>query len=401
MSHVVGSRGSTAGLDHLFEVWEITQNPGTPFETKVEELFELETEAFDLPYAFVSRTDHERDRQTIELAVGSHEQLQPGSTCPLSESYCRKTLTQSDGVFHVDDALAEGWDEDPAYQRFELGTYVGARIEVDEETFGTFCFASSDPRDEPLTAEERRLVELLAMWTGNQLRTESGFGEDLHGRQLEAVEELVRTVSHDLRSPLGVAEGRVQLLEESVQESLDQIRAAHRRMETIIEQLLVLARVDQPVTDPGVVDLADCVDNAWEMVRTENARLDRAVDATRIAADADRLENLLENLFRNCVEHGSTGSDVESDDSNESVTVAVGVTDRGFYVADDGPGIPASERAMVFEPGYSGTEDGTGFGLSIVGRIADAHGWDVAVTAGERGGARFEFTGVEFVPREG
>jgi signal transduction histidine kinase len=64
-------------------------------------------------------------------------------------------------------------------------------------------------------------------------------------------------------------------------------------------------------------------------------------------------------------------------------------------VADDGPGIPESDRLGVFESGYSTAPDGTGFGLTIVEEIAEAHGWEVSVTASRDGGARFEIRGVE------
>jgi nitrogen-specific signal transduction histidine kinase len=98
------------------------------------------------------------------------------------------------------------------------------------------------------------------------------------------------------------------------------------------------------------------------------------------------------------VEHGSTGSRPEADDAVEhgrdDVTVTVGDLETGFYVADDGPGVPADERESVFDAGYSTATDGTGFGLSIVKQIADAHGWDVTLTESEAGGARFEITGV-------
>jgi signal transduction histidine kinase len=75
--------------------------------------------------------------------------------------------------------------------------------------------------------------------------------------------------------------------------------------------------------------------------------------------------------------------------------VRVGALDDGFYVADDGPGVPPDDREHVFESGYSTSEDGTGFGLAIVEEIASAHGWDVDVVESEDGGARFEVTGVE------
>jgi signal transduction histidine kinase len=103
-------------------------------------------------------------------------------------------------------------------------------------------------------------------------------------------------------------------------------------------------------------------------------------------ADGDRLQQLFENLFRNAIEH-----------CPERVRVGVGtLTDRdGFYVQDDGPGIPADERSAVFESGYTTNEHGTGFGLAIVDDVVAAHGWEIQVTESSAGGARFEITDVE------
>ena len=78
---------------------------------------------------------------------------------------------------------------------------------------------------------------------------------------------------------------------------------------------------------------------------------------------------------------------------SSALTVRVGALSdaEGFYVADDGEGIPAGERERVFEAGYSTTEEGTGLGLGIVDRIARAHGWEADVASSASGGARFEF----------
>ena len=81
---------------------------------------------------------------------------------------------------------------------------------------------------------------------------------------------------------------------------------------------------------------------------------------------------------------------------HEDVTIRVGDLADGFYVADDGPGIPEERRDEVFQAGYSTSEAGTGFGLAIVRQIAEGHGWAVRATDASDGGARFEFTGVEF-----
>ncbi|MFB6078318.1 MAG: sensor histidine kinase, partial [Halarchaeum sp.] len=104
----------------------------------------------------------------------------------------------------------------------------------------------------------------------------------------------------------------------------------------------------------------------------------------RVLADPSRLGQLFENLFRNAVEHGG-----------DDVTVTVGDLDDGFYVEDDGPGIPADEREVVFEPGYSNEADGTGLGLAIVEQTAAGHDWTLTVSESSAGGARFEITGVE------
>jgi signal transduction histidine kinase len=81
-----------------------------------------------------------------------------------------------------------------------------------------------------------------------------------------------------------------------------------------------------------------------------------------------------------------TGRDPATD-----VTVTVGDFAEGFFVADDGPGIPEQDREVVFERGYS-TADGTGYGLAIVAELATAHGWSVTATESESGGARIEIS---------
>lgn len=121
---------------------------------------------------------------------------------------------------------------------------------------------------------------------------------------------------------------------------------------------------------------------SWQHVNAPDARL-RVEEIPAIRANVRRLQRLLENLFRNAVEHG--GARVE---------IRVGPLSDGFFVEDDGPGVPREVGARVFEAGYSSADEGTGLGLSIVHTIAEAHGWDVSVVAGRDGGARFEFTGV-------
>lgn len=206
-------------------------------------------------------------------------------------------------------------------------------------------------------------------------------------RQNQRLDQFASMVSHDLRNPLNVAQGRVDLeREESESEHLAAAARALARMETLVDDVLALARQGQPIDETEPVALSAIAGAGWEVVDTRSATLAVDGDGTMLA-DASRLQQLLENLFRNAVEHGG-----------EDVTVRVGVLDEeGFFVGDDGPGVPPDEREEVFESGHSSSTEGTGFGLAIVQEIVTAHGWAITLTESEAGGARFEVTGVEFL----
>jgi PAS domain S-box-containing protein len=202
----------------------------------------------------------------------------------------------------------------------------------------------------------------------------------------ERLDEFASIVSHDLRNPLNIAQGRLQMAREDCDsDHLDDVANAHDRMAALVESLLSLSRAGKRVAETEPVGLAALCESCWQAVPTADATLVVETDR-RLRADRQRLQQLLENLVRNAIEHA--GADV---------SVRVGAMETGFYVEDDGPGIPPDERSRVFEAGHSTTREGTGLGLSIVKQVIDAHEWQIHLADGARGGARFEITGVEFV----
>ena len=204
-------------------------------------------------------------------------------------------------------------------------------------------------------------------------------------RANERLEEFAGIVSHDLRNPLTVAAGYLELARDDCESPhLEAIEQAHSRMNVLIGDLLTLARDGETVTETEAVNLTIVVEECWNTVDTAEASLTIESDRT-VVADEPRLKQLFENLIRNAVEHGGS-----------TVTVTVGGLENGFYIEDDGPGVPEDDSEAVFDPGYSTNDEGTGFGLSIVQRIVEAHEWDIRVTNSSNGGARFEITGVEF-----
>ncbi|KAB1188269.1 MULTISPECIES: response regulator [Haloferax] len=222
-------------------------------------------------------------------------------------------------------------------------------------------------------------------------------------RQNDRLEEFASVVSHDLRNPLNVAKGFVELArDENDLTYLDRALDGVTRMDTLLNDVLTLARQGRKVGETDSVAIERVAERAWMAVDTgTNAVLVVEDGLGTTPADEGRLQQAFENLFRNAVEHSSTGSHASHDNGAEhgpttsdvNIVVRVGPTSTGFYVADDGPGIPEEKREIVFEHGHTTSESGSGFGLSIVESIVEAHGWELSVTPPEPdlGGARFEF----------
>ncbi|WP_459891190.1 sensor histidine kinase [Halostagnicola bangensis] len=202
-------------------------------------------------------------------------------------------------------------------------------------------------------------------------------------RQNEQLENFARVLSHDLQSPLNVAKGYTNILEENLRrEEISEIAESLDRMERLIQNTLKLAQQGATVGEKESLSLEQVATESWQWVDTDSAELSFADGLGSTRADRNRLNSLLENLFTNAVKHG--GADI---------TVTIGMLDDadGFYVEDDGDGIPEQRHQSVFEHGYTTSSDGTGLGLSIVEGVATAHEWEITITDSSAGGVRFEF----------
>jgi signal transduction histidine kinase len=104
---------------------------------------------------------------------------------------------------------------------------------------------------------------------------------------------------------------------------------------------------------------------------------------------------VFENLYRNAADHNDSLVTVRVGLLGDHEPATGGSPQLGFFIEDTGSGIPDDQRDEIFEHGYTTSTDGTGFGLSIVHDIVEAHGWNIRTTDGTDGGARFEITGVE------
>lgn len=203
-------------------------------------------------------------------------------------------------------------------------------------------------------------------------------------RKNERLDEFAAIVSHDLRNPLNVTRGYVELaIEEDDTAHLPAAVEALDRMDDLVDATLSLARQGRDVEEAEMepTDVGRLAREAWAVVDAPAATL-VVDDAPTVAADPERLRTLLENCLRNAVDH-----------AGPDVTVVVGESDEGFFVADDGPGVDPGDRDAMFDRGFTTADDGTGFGLATVADIARAHDWTTGACESADGGFRLEFDG--------
>ena len=213
--------------------------------------------------------------------------------------------------------------------------------------------------------------------------------EARHASEMQ-VRQFVADASHELRTPLAAIRGYAELSRRSRQPVPDEVGHVLRRVEseaqrmtTLVEDLLLLARLDagRPLAqDP--VDLTmlvvDAVSDAHAAGPGHDWQLDLPAEPVSVVGDAQRLHQVLANLLANARTH-----------TPEGTTVTVGVSERDraavLTVTDAGPGIPAELQPHIFERFARGDSSrsraagSTGLGLSIVHAVVTAHGGTVSV----------------------
>jgi PAS domain S-box-containing protein len=170
------------------EIYDIFTGIGGDVETQVADALDVGTDYLGLSVGFLSRIDD--GTQTIVQATGDHELIQAGESCPLEAAYCRRTV-QLDGPLAIQNGSTSSAVTDTAYQTFELGTYVGVRVVVHDEVYGTVCFADEAEREAPFSESEKVFVELLARLSGQAIERRE-YERELRQRNAQLEREKAR-----------------------------------------------------------------------------------------------------------------------------------------------------------------------------------------------------------------
>ena len=349
------------------------------FPQQIDALLEIVREVVGTDYATLSRI---RGEEYVFEAVDALDDatLHAGDRVPVTATICERVI-ETEGTLVLDDVEADAPEladraDDAAWG---ISRYLGAPVTVDGDVYGTFCFYDDETPTEGFSDWEVTLVELLSNWVSSELERQ---------RQNDRLDSFASMLAHELRNPLQIAQLYHPRAADGDEAAAERVATALDRIEELLDVILVTARGADWVVDGEAVTLADAAAEAWTNVAAGDVELVVETDRT-IRADPTHLQQLLENLFRNAVEHGGPDG-----------YVRIGDVPDGFYVADDGPGIPEAKQREVFKAGYTTEDRGTGLGLTFVTQLADAYDWDCLLTESDDGGARFEFTDVEFADEE-
>jgi len=347
-----------------------------------EELFDTATAAASglLGFEYNTIREYDRDDDTLVPVASSPQLRQAGGDRRIYE---RGETVQWDAfdageltVFQDVTAIDDGVDR----------TGEGSMIVVPLGDYGVLTLGSSDRQ--LITTTDADLARVF----GANVETAIDRLEHIrtlreHETQLEAkterLDRFAEKVSHELRNPLNVLAGRLERVRATGNpDHLDHLEQSINRMDRLIDDILTLSRTGEVDIEPEPIELRALATDSWDAVRTPETRLD-IESSSVVAADADRVRQVFENLFRNAAEH-----------AGPDVTVSVGVFDDGFYIEDDGCGIDETQQDRLVAVGESGDVWSAGLGLAVVSEVVELHGWSLTVTDSATGGARFEFRGV-------
>jgi len=194
------------------------------------------------------------------------------------------------------------------------------------------------------------------------------------------LDKFAKIISHDIRNPTSIAKGNLNLHinNHGSTDELDTTLKSIHRIENILEDVLYITKSNTDELNKQNITLKSIANECWKNLNVKNSEL--KINTDKIISQNKKLSSrLFENLFKNSIEHGG-----------DNVRITIGGTKNGFYVEDNGTGIPKNKRGKIFNQNYSTSETGEGLGLSIVEHVCDAHGWTISITESKTGGARFE-----------
>ena len=280
-------------------------------------------------------------------------------------------------------------------------------IIVEEHVIGTLTIDKAS--DEFSAEDDRRLLTIIASTIAQRVKIQQTIDALVESERMATLGRLVRTIAHEVRNPLGSIRLGTQLLQHTetevdarVRTYSDKVQLSQKeikeytaiiikevdRLNRFIEQLLAFSKPAMQAAKQ--TDIHHLLDNSLAICRPE-LELHAITVAThydtncpQVNINEDGITQVLLNLFYNAIEAMDTGGTltIQTEYLSESEVVCV-------RIQDDGPGIPAEDIAMLFDPFYTTKQKGTGLGLYISQKILAEHHGSIEVDANLEIGTAF------------
>ncbi|GAB7020545.1 MEDS domain-containing protein [Halostagnicola bangensis] len=383
---------------HQRTLYEIAADTDRTFEEKLDAIFELGCERFDLDVGCIARIDKPNDALEIELTSESDGEVVPEGEVPLSEAYCQSIVSGQETI-SVTDPVGDGFEETAAYDEYGIETYLGTRIELEACQDRTFFFVSDEGRSREFSAAERTFHHLMGQWIKYEL--EQRHREEDLKESNERLEQFAYAASHDLQEPLRMVSSYLELIDRRYGEELDDTGEEFLefavdgadRMREMIDALLTYSRVETHGKSFEPVEMDDVFEGVLESLQIQVEEQNAAISTESlpcVRGDSSQLQQVVQNLLSNAIKYSG----------EEPPQIHVSAEQHGrktiISVHDDGIGIDSDNADRIFDvfDRLHSREEyaGTGIGLAICERIIERHGGEIWVESEPGEGSTFSFS---------
>lgn len=394
------------------DLYEVSANTDLDSTEKLKLILQLGSERFKLPLGVISKVDLEKDSYTVFSSYSEGEELKLGTEFKLGSTYCSEVVKNAITLAY-DDVDKSELAKHPAHQKFNLGSYLSAPIEVDSKVFGTLNFSSPVKSRSAFNENDKSLLNLMATWVGSEIEASEAQkalikAKDIAIEAARAKSDFLATMSHEIRTPMNGVIGMTSLLLQTdlSGEQLDYvntIRLSGDALLSVINDILDFSKIEagNMSLEEFPFEIAQCVEEAIELLASKVAEknidllylIDPAVPDI-VSGDITRLRQVLINLIGNAIKFTDEGEVVVRVELHEVEGDNARVH---FSIRDTGIGITPKQQAKLFSA-FSQADSsttrkygGTGLGLAICKKLVNLMGGEIWVDSVQGEGSNFQF----------